>query len=175
MGRPVGEVDSRWRMHVHGAPGAPRVTPARLESDPDKRVREQRRDEASLWHRAQVQLAQQAFLMYCGVQYGREHDTVPLICTRLSMETRRALATMRHLIRQAPSHVLWHVCGTEAHQDRPTASVKDEMELGNIQDGRRFTTLSRQSCSSELVVAHRADFPLHGHGSHRMPGIAHYG
>ncbi|KAM0707319.1 hypothetical protein Q7P35_005557 [Cladosporium inversicolor] len=82
----------------------------RAEAAGRPELREQRRDEANPWHRAQLQLAQQALAL---------------------METRRALATMRHLIRQASSHVLWHVCGAEVYQDRPTASVKDKVELGN--------------------------------------------
>jgi hypothetical protein len=48
------------------------------------------------------------------------------------METRRALATLQHLIRQT-SHVLWHVCGTELYQNHAVMFVKeDTMELVNI-------------------------------------------
>lgn len=41
----------------------------------------------------------------------QQHTAVALVYSRLNMVTRRALATLRHLIRQA-SHALWHVCGT---------------------------------------------------------------
>jgi hypothetical protein len=40
----------------------------------------------------------------------QQHIAVALMCSRLSMATRRALATLQHLIRQA-SCVLWHVYG----------------------------------------------------------------
>jgi hypothetical protein len=53
------------------------------------------------------------------------------MCSRLNMETRRALATLQRLIRQA-SHVLWHVCGTELYQNHAVSLVKDTMELVNI-------------------------------------------
>lgn len=53
------------------------------------------------------------------------------MCSRLNMEMRRALATLRHLIRET-SHVLLHVCGTELHQDHAVSFMKDNMELVNI-------------------------------------------
>ena len=61
----------------------------------------------------------------------QQHTAVALVCSRLNMETRRALATLRHLIRQA-SRMLWHVCGTDLHQDHTVLFVKDTMELVNI-------------------------------------------
>ena len=105
----------------------------------------------------------------------QQHTAVALVCSRLNMETRRALATMRHLVRQVSSHVLWHVRGTEAHQDCPIASVKDKMELGNIQDRRRFTTLPSKAAqvSSLLHTAHTSLSTTIG--SDRRPECAHYG
>ena len=89
--------------------------------------------------------------------------------TRLSMETRRALATMRHLIRQASSHVLRRICGAEAHQDRPTASVKDKVELGNVQD-RRGSTVFPSKAARLTPLLHIACTSLAtAIGSHRTP------
>ena len=62
----------------------------------------------------------------------QQHTAVALVCSRLNMETRRALATLRHhLIRQA-SRMLRHVCGTDLHQDHSVSFVKHTMELVNI-------------------------------------------
>ena len=61
----------------------------------------------------------------------QQHTAVALVCSRLNMVKRRALATLRHLIRQA-SRMLWHVCGTEVHQNHSVSFVKDTMELVNI-------------------------------------------
>jgi hypothetical protein len=69
----------------------------------------------------------------------QQHTAVALVCSRLNMETRRALVTLRHLIRQA-SHVLWHVCGTGLHRNHSISFVKDTMELVNIHN-RPWTRL----------------------------------
>jgi hypothetical protein len=69
----------------------------------------------------------------------QQHTAVALMCSRLSMETRRALATLQHLIRET-SHVLWHVCGTELYQNHSVSFVKDTMELGDIHN-RPWTRL----------------------------------
>ena len=69
----------------------------------------------------------------------QQHIAVALMCSRLNMGTRRALATLRHLIRQT-SHVLWHVCGTELHQNHAVSFMKDTMELFNIHN-RPWTRL----------------------------------
>lgn len=88
---------------------------------------------------------------------------------------RCALARMRHLIRQAPSNVLWHVRGTEAHRDRPTASVKDNVELGNVQD-RRCSTMFSSKAAQLISLLHVAyNFLYTAVGSHRMVECAHYG
>jgi hypothetical protein len=55
--------------------------------------------------------SQQICVSCCAVQ---QRIAVALMYRPLSIETRRALAMLQHLIRQA-SHVLWYVCGTELH------------------------------------------------------------
>ena len=101
-----------------------------LESEPKRPVREQRRYAASPLHGAQSQLTTTG---HCTVRCGtvQQHTAVALMCSRLNMETRRALATLWHLIRQA-SHVLWHVRGTGLHQNHSVSVAKDTMELVNI-------------------------------------------
>ena len=78
----------------------------------------------------------------------QQHTAVALVCSRLNMELRRALATLRHLIRQA-SHVLWHVCGTELHQNHSVSFAKDTMELVNIHNRpwTRLPVTATFSCS----------------------------
>jgi hypothetical protein len=81
-------------------------------------------------------LAQQVCVLCRATQ---QYTAVALVCSRLNMVTRRALATLRHLIRQAP-RMLWHVCGTEVHQNHFVSFVKDTMELVNIHN-RPWTRL----------------------------------
>lgn len=83
------------------------------------------------------------------------HTAIALVCSRLNMETRCALATLRHLIRQA-SHVLWHVCGTEVHRNHSVSFVKDTMELVNIHNRplmRRPVTVTFSYCPPHLTCA----------------------
>lgn len=109
-----------------------------LESEPKRPAREQRRYAASPSHGAQSQLTTTG---HCTVRCGtvQQHTAVALVCSRLNMEMRRALATLRHLIRQT-SNVLWHVCGTELHQNHAVSFMKDTMELFNIHN-RPWTRL----------------------------------
>jgi hypothetical protein len=81
----------------------------------------------------------------------QQHTAVALVCSRLNMETRRALATLRHLVRQA-SHVLWHVCGTEVHQNHSVSFVKDTMELVNIHSLQLSLTKARGMSGVSVVL-----------------------
>jgi hypothetical protein len=101
-----------------------------LESEPKRPVREQRRYAASPSHGAQSQLTTTG---HCTVRCGtvQQHTAVALIGSRLNMDMRRALATLRHLIREI-SHVLWHVYNPELHQNHAVSFMNDTMELVNI-------------------------------------------
>ena len=94
------------------------------------------------------------------------------------METRYALATLRHLIRQA-SHVLWHVCGTDSHQDRPVSSVKDEMELDKMElDNIQYRSFAMLPSKAALVnpLLHLACTLLYtAIESYRTLECSHYG